>query len=125
MVYKHQKQYYELLAVGDHENDSTKFIEFMLEIILEASLTYSKHTKQAGLDDRIERLREVEQKFFAKIYPTLRYSQSITTSKAAELTGKTQSTTRRYLLKLVSLEVLEAVGKNKDRRYVLKDTGEH
>ena len=90
----------------------------MLEIILEASLTYSKHTKQAGLDDRIERLREVEQKFFAKIYPTLRYSQSITTRK-------TQSTTRRYLLKLVSLEVLEAVGKNKDRRYVLKDTGEH
>ena len=60
----------------------------MLEIILEASLTYSKHTKQAGLDDRIKRLREVEQKFFAKIYPTLRYSQGITTSKAAELTGK-------------------------------------
>ena len=100
LIYKHQKQYYELLAVGDHENDSTKFIEFMLEIILEASLTYSKHTKQAGLDDRIKRLREVEQKFFAKIYPTLRYSQGITTSKAAELTGKTQSTTRRYLLKV-------------------------
>ncbi|NDO25546.1 Fic family protein [Ligilactobacillus murinus] len=125
LIYKHQKQYYELLAVGDHENDSTKFIEFMLEIILEASLTYSKHTKQAGLDDRIKRLREVEQKFFAKIYPTLRYSQGITTSKAAELTGKTQSTTRRYLLKLVSLDVLEAVGKNKDRHYVLKDTGKH
>lgn len=125
LVYKHQKQYYELLAVGDHENDSTKFIEFMLEIILEALLTYSKHTKQASLDSRIERLRDVEQKFFAEIYPTLRYNKSITTSKAAKLTGKTQSTTRRYLLKLVSLDVLETVGKNKDRRYVLKDAGEN
>lgn len=100
MVYKHQKQYYELLA---------------------ALLTYSKHTKKASLDSRIERLRDVEQKFFAEIYPTLRYNKSITISKAAKITGKA----RHYLLKLVSLDVLETVGKNKDRRYVLKDAGEN
>lgn len=35
MVYKNQQRYYQMLSLADSQNDSTGFIEFMLEMILE------------------------------------------------------------------------------------------
>lgn len=41
MVYAHQQDYYQKLAEADRQNDSTIFIEFMLEMILETLEGYS------------------------------------------------------------------------------------
>jgi len=35
IIYENQAKYYDMLSAGDKKNDSSKFIEFMLEIILE------------------------------------------------------------------------------------------
>lgn len=38
MVYENQQRYYQMLSLADSQNDSTGFIEFMLEMILETLL---------------------------------------------------------------------------------------
>lgn len=41
MVYARQAEYYRKLAEADQENDSTVFIEFMLDVIQETLESYS------------------------------------------------------------------------------------
>ncbi|MGX2973462.1 Fic family protein [Ursidibacter arcticus] len=41
IVYDHQSRYYQVLAEADNANDSTVFIEFMLDVILETLENYS------------------------------------------------------------------------------------
>lgn len=40
MVYAHQQDYYEMLSLADSQNDSTVFVEFMLEMIVETLEAY-------------------------------------------------------------------------------------
>ncbi|GGP15569.1 Fic family protein [Oceanobacillus neutriphilus] len=42
IIYEHQQQYYDVLALADKDNNSTKFIEFMLDVILETLQKYPK-----------------------------------------------------------------------------------
>ncbi len=42
VIYRHQSGYYQALTESNEANDSTKFIQFMLEAILETLLDYSQ-----------------------------------------------------------------------------------
>jgi Fic family protein len=124
IVYANQQQYYSMLAICDKENVSTKFIEFMLEVILKTILEYGqgKATDKATdilVDKVVDQLNKQELEFVNKIYLYLKANGGISNSKAVELSGRPAGTTRRYLLKLVELGGLTTVGENKNRKYVL------
>lgn len=44
VIYKYQQGYYNALTVSNNNNDSTVFIEFMLEVILQALEEYQQDT---------------------------------------------------------------------------------
>lgn len=114
IIYENQQKYYKVLAQADKANDSTVFIEFMLEIILQTLLEYK------GEKDIIRELTQVEQEIFNEISRYAKNEKYITVSKISNLTGKSQATIRRYVLKFVEYGLLEAHGENKNRRYSIK-----
>lgn len=124
IVYENQQRYYEMLEMGDKANDSTPFIEFMLEVILETISEFGRGKvvdKVADIlgEKMMDKLNDKEIEFFNSIYPYLEENQGIANSKAAALSGRSTGTTRRYLLKLVDLGVLRTTGENKNRKYHL------
>ena len=125
IVYENQSRYYEVIEICDRENDSTEFIEFMLEIILETISQYGKEEISDKVhvflgEKVIDKLNNKELEFSGKIYSYLEEYGEISNSKASILAERPQGTSRRYLLKLVDLGALKIKGENKNRRYVLK-----
>lgn len=122
IIYKHQQKYYKMLNIGDKENDSTKFIEFMLEVILETISEYN-HSENIDfnfIDESIkDKLSDKEYDFLVNIYPYIQKHNSITNGQAVKLTKRSASTTRRYLNKFVELGILKAIGQNKGRIYMI------
>lgn len=112
MVYKNQMKYYEMLAIGNKENDATKFIEFMLEVILQTIEEFDRANLRETVSDK-------NKAFFDQIYPHLKENNTISNSKAVQLTGQSSATVRRYLTKLVQLGVLGSAGENRNRHYFL------
>lgn len=77
IVYANQQRYYDMLEIGDKENDSTKFIEFMLKVILETISEFGEENIVDKLvdilsDKVIDELNQKEVAFFNKIYPYLK-----------------------------------------------------
>ena len=125
IIYDNQRSYYDMLEIGDRENDSTKFIEFMLEVILKTVSEFGHAIVVDKLDDilddkLIDKLNDKEIEFLNVIYPYLKEHGEIVNSKAASLSGRPTGTTRRYLLRLVTEGVLTISGANKNRKYILK-----
>lgn len=119
MIYEHQEAYYEALRVADKENDSSAFIEFMLDIILKTLIAYKKIDK---VSDKIhEGLTTVENSIFQLLAKYLRVHKTITTIQASKLIQKANPTTRRYLAKFVEVGLMEAHGENRNRTYSLKN----
>lgn len=126
IVYKNQSKYYEMLAIGDKENNSTVFIEFMLEVIFETVSEFDTIEIQDKIttilnDKIVNKMNDKERQFFMDIYPVLKETGQIQNGKAAELSGKPSSTVRRYLLKMVELGIVTVTGKNKNRTYISND----
>ncbi|WP_269320141.1 Fic family protein [Streptobacillus canis] len=117
IVYENQIKYYEILERCNKANDSTEFIEFMLEIIYKSIKNYSKDIRK---DNLLERLNEKEKEVLKVIDRYLKNNKEITNTKAAALVNKPLNTTRRYILKFVELGILEMSGENKNRVYFRK-----
>lgn len=115
-----------MLTIGDKENDSTKFIEFMLKVILETvsqfeSIEMSDKACDVLSDKVLDKMSDKEKFSSMKYIPIWRAMAIFGMLKAAELSGKSSSTVRRYLVKLVDLDILKTEGENRNRRYMLSD----
>lgn len=119
IIYENQEAYYQALAIADQENDSSRFIEFMLDIILKSLIAHKRSDKQSDKQsDKIhEELSISENAAFHLLANYLAEHQSITTAVASALLGKAASTTRRYLARFVEAGLLEADGENRNRIY--------
>ncbi len=114
IIYEHQEEYYQMLRRADMNNDSTVFIEFMLEIILITLNDYK-------LSSDYEELNKEEEKVYLIVSEYLRIHKYITTTEASKLTNKSSPTIRRYFTKFIELELLKSVGENKNRKYCLNN----
>lgn len=127
MVYAHQSDYYRVLGEADKANDSTVFIEFMLDIIAKTLADYATNeTDSIAMSDKTsgkvsDKLSATELQVFRQINAYLLNHQTITNAQAQILLDKSSATVRRYLSVFVAKGLLVAVGENKSRVYRLKD----
>lgn len=118
VIYQHQQRYYKALSLSNRQNDSSVFIEFMLEAILTTLKSYSI-TKMS--DKTSDILSDKEQVMYNKIRDYLHKHTFITNQKAVALLGLSAATVRRYLVKFVELELLVAQGEKKNRTYYINE----
>lgn len=122
VIYENQDAYYKALAKSNRDNDSSAFIEFMLEIILDVLNAYkisdSINDKEEVL--LFDGLSEIERQVFLVVQKYLKNHSSINTAIATKLIGKSAPTVRRHLSALAQYGLLEAHGSNKNRSYSLK-----
>ena len=119
VIYRHQSGYYQALTESNEANDSTKFIQFMLEAILETLLDYSQQKKDSTEKSVKLLLKPRELDIFEKIESYLVENYQITTAVAQELTGLSAATMRRYLQIFVNQGLLEKSGTTKNTLYSL------
>lgn len=117
IVYENQQRYYDTLEICNKKNDSTEFIEFMLEVILLALQEYD----DPNYKELIATLNQPEQIFFGVIQEYLKSHQTVTAKVASQLSNRPIGTVRRYLVKFVDIGLLELTGSNRDRQYYLKN----
>lgn len=110
VIYRYQSGYYQALTESNEANDSTKFIQFMLEAILETLLDYNQQ-KIDSKDKSVKfLLKPRELAIFEKIASYLEEHHQITNAVAQELTGLSAATIRRYLQIYVNQGLLEKTG---------------
>ena len=119
VIYRHQSGYYQALTESNEANDSTKFIQFMLEAILETLLDYSQQKNDSTEKSVKLLLKPRELAIFEKIESYLVENYQITTAVAQELTGLSAATMRRYLQLFVNQGLLEKSGTTKNTLYSL------
>jgi len=122
VIYDNQASYYEVLSKADKTNDSSVFIDFMLDVILQTLKEYKISTSlKDNVDNtKIHKLSNQEKQAYVVIEKYLKEHYSINTTIASKLTKKSLATTRKYLSRFVALELLVTRGENKNREYLLK-----
>lgn len=116
MIFENQEGYYQSLSISDQKNDSSNFIEFMLDIIIKTLKEY-----KANVHDEVNKeINSSDQTSFRILENYLKKHHVITTAIASKLLKKSVSTTRRYLTNFVEAGLLESSGENKNRSYKLK-----
>ncbi len=116
IVYQNQQGYYQALAAADKANNSTVFIEFMLNMIL---ATLNAYTADSISDKLSDKLSDKEHEIYLIIHRYLQENPNINNSRLQALTGKSAATVRKYLAALVSAGLLQAEGERKARIYRL------
>lgn len=120
VIYEHQQGYYDALTISNTTNDSTAFIEFMLQAILETLENYKIRVNKGTVKNIVTDLKPRELELYQIIEAYLKKNQQITNSDAKALTGLSAATARRYLKRFVDLGLLQVTGSTRDRVYKLK-----
>ncbi|MGT2637596.1 Fic family protein [Streptococcus ratti] len=115
VIYKYQQGYYDALTLSNRNNDSTVFIEFMLDAILETLQEYqTADTSSVSID-----LTPTEAANWQKIKDYLIEHDNITNSLTQNVIGLSQASARRYLSLFVQKGLLAVEGTTRDRYYRL------
>ncbi len=94
----------------------------MLNAIYQALSELSVHTLTDIFTDK---LAKGELGFLEQIAGYLARNGEITNYRAQLLTNKSSASAKKYLGRFVQLGLLEAVGENKGRKYIVANTLEH
>jgi Fic family protein len=121
VVHENQDGYYGALITSEQSSDSGVFIEFILDAIYQAlsELPIRKIT-DIFTDINTELLSRAELEFLEQIAGFMEKHGEITNYRARLLTNKSDVSVKQYLVKFVQLGLLEAIGTNKGRKYIVK-----
>lgn len=121
VVYENQQGYYDALGESEQATDSGVFIEFMLGAIYQAlnELPIRKIT-DIFPDINTDELTKTELEFLEQIAGFIDKNGEITNYRARLLTNKSDGSVKKYLGQFTEMGILEAVGENKGRKYVVK-----
>jgi Fic family protein len=121
VVYENQQGYYEALSQSERQTDSGAFIEFMLNAIYQALNELPIHKITDIFPDiNTDILSKTELSFLEQIAGYIEKNGKITNYRAQLLTNKSADSTKKYLARYVELGLLESIGENKGRKYVIK-----
>jgi Fic family protein len=121
VVYENQQGYYDALGKSERSTDSGVFIEFMLDAIYQALNELPVHKITDIFPDiNTDILTKTELEFLEQIAGFIEKNGEITNYRAQLLTNKSADSVKKYLARFVELGLLDAVGENKGRKYVLE-----
>lgn len=113
LVYQHQQAYYLAIRNSTAQTDCSPFIEFMLQMILDAiEEGMSQQSGNAGLNAGINAGLKLSPLDHA-ILELMRADRYVTNAELAEQTGKVLSTIERRIKKLKEQKLLKRVGAKK------------
>jgi Fic family protein len=120
VVYENQQAYYDALQIAGQTANSEIFIEFMLNAILQAlkELPNEKIT-DIFTDINTDKLSKAELEFLEQIAGHLDKNGEINNYRAQLLTGKSDSSVKKYFARFVEIGLLKVEGKNKGRKYTI------
>lgn len=118
LIYEHQEKYYKAINASNNKGESTDFIYFMLNLMKEA-LTDIKINKIVT-DKMTDKMTDKEKERWKKIKEYLQEHEEIKNIDVQKILSISDSTVKRFLKKMVDYDLLESIGKNKDRKYKLK-----
>lgn len=122
IVYQNQQTYYDKLEICNRANDSSAFIEFMLEVIHQTLQEFGSESVEVLVPTEwVNKLSKVQLSFFNQLYPTLIKQGEITSQEACQISGKSLPTVHRHLSVLIELGILSKEGSNRNRRYRLNE----
>lgn len=123
VVYENQQKYYDALQISGHTADSKQFIEFMLSAILQV-LESSLNPKITDIftDINTDMLSKSDLEFLEQVAAYIDKNSEITNYRAQLITGKSDTSVKKYLAKFVKMGLLEAVGENKGRKYKIMNS---
>jgi len=98
MVRERQKEYYKVLGICDKAGESTKFIEYMLQVILDQTETFFSKIKSATLTVE-ERLDLAKSHFEKAAFSRAEYQSLFKTISSATATRDLTFGTKKKLLK--------------------------
>lgn len=119
VIYEYQQGYYDALTISNNANDSTFFTEFMLEAILKSLEEYKVKDKGSNNQHLQLSLKPRELEVYQIIKEYLEQNSQMANSKAKEILGTSEATSRRYLNKFVEHGLLKVSGTTRDRLYRL------
>lgn len=122
VVYENQQGYYDALQIAEQTANSEIFIEFMLNAILQALEELpNKKITDIITDIITDKLSKAELEFLEQIADYMDKNGEITNYRAQLLTNKSDSSVKKYFAKFVKLGFFEVEGKNKGRKYKIKE----
>ncbi|MDR0968671.1 MAG: Fic family protein [Holosporaceae bacterium] len=120
IVYEKQREYYRVLGNAEKTADSTEFIEFMLEAIVEALSKLPTNEVADIIPDKFtDKLSKSELEFLKSIISFVENNGEIDNYRAQILTGKSAESVKKYFAALIEAGILTATGENKGRKYKL------
>lgn len=120
VIFEHQSGYYQALSKSNTTNDSTAFIEFMLEAILETLKVFHNRSMEVQEQFMSILLTRKEELVFHSLLDYFQERPFISNADFVELTHLSQASARRYLSRFVSYGLLDFTGSTRDRRYSLR-----
>ena len=120
MIFKHQQEYYNAITVSNEDNNSTVFIEFMLEMILKTIDEFNNSNILSNIkQEYVEGLTKVGLEILLNLINYFKDNEFITTEVASNLTNKSRVNIRKYFNKFMKIDILIPIGENKGRKYKL------
>lgn len=122
LVFENQQKYYDALSESEKDANSTKFIEFMLDIILQTIDKFDATNSPNKIkEDYINNLSKKEREILEKLTIYFEKNKLIDNQTAAYLLNKSNVNVRKYFKKFVDNDLLIAIGNNKGRKYKLNE----
>jgi Fic family protein len=123
LVYENQQEYYRMFGNAEKTANSTEFIEFMLNIILNTLKELPVKKITDIFPEKItDKLSKTELEFLKNIIGYLENNATIDNYRAQLLANKSADSVKKYFVSLVKLAILTAEGTNKGRKYRLNTT---
>ena len=121
LVYENQERYYDSIKASRKEKSSTKFIEFMTEMILGTMDEFGGGTGKLNeiKEEYLRGLNKNEKKTLGLMIKNFDGDGGIAAGSLSEMTDSADSTVRNHLKKFTEKGILIASGDNKGRRYML------
>ena len=111
IVKEHQEEYYSVIDKCDAAGESTLFVEFMLQCLLEAMENYSEPEGEVS-EELHDKFPELSEKAI-EVIETIHAHRSFNAAEIGEHIGLSERQVKTYITKLKQIGLLTRVGSNK------------
>ncbi|MDR0978400.1 MAG: Fic family protein [Lachnospiraceae bacterium] len=119
LIYENQQTYYDKIEESRKNDNSTPFIEFMLDMISKTIDTFESNSKTYKIKQNCLQGLNKSEKEILNIILYLDLDDYITVEAVNEKANKSISSIRNYFKKFTSKNIFIGIGENKGRKYKL------